>query len=127
MIQFLLETTSGGSFKDNWVLLVLIGVLLIVFMVVPAFTQSRKNKKYKEMIDKIQIGDEIMTIGGIVGKITEVKDLSPTDKHIVIETGAGDNKSTIVLDVNAIFKVVNPAIAPQEPAPEPQTEPDKAE
>ncbi|HEY8419202.1 MAG TPA: preprotein translocase subunit YajC [Clostridia bacterium] len=115
MIQFLLDTTSGGgSLKDNWVLLVLVGVLLIVFMVLPIFTQNRDKKKYKAMIDKIRIGDEIKTIGGIVGKIIEIKDISATEKQMVIETGVGDNKSTLVLDMNAIFTVTNPTLAPEE-------------
>jgi preprotein translocase subunit YajC len=114
MIQFLLDTTPSGGIKDNWVFLVLVGVLLIVFMVLPIFTQNRDKKKYKAMIDKIRLGDEIKTIGGIVGKIIEIKDISATEKQIVIETGAGDNRSTLVLDMNAIFSVINPTIAPQE-------------
>ncbi|HEY8423398.1 MAG TPA: preprotein translocase subunit YajC [Clostridia bacterium] len=114
MIQFLLDTTNSGSaFKDNWVLLVLLGVLLIVFMVLPIFTQKRNNKKFQEMIDKIHIGDEVKTIGGVVGKIIEIREISATEKHMVLETGAGENKSTIIFDMNAILNVVNPAAVPE--------------
>lgn len=113
MIQFLLETAGGGSvFKDNWVFWVLVGVLLIVFMILPIFTQRRNNKKYKEMIEKIHIGDEVKTIGGIVGRVVEILDKSETEKYMVIETGVGDNKSTMVFDMNAVLNVVNPAIQP---------------
>lgn len=123
MIQFLLDTTGGGSsFKDNWLLLVLVGVLLIVFMILPIFTQRRNNKKYKEMIDKIHIGDEVKTIGGVVGTIIEIQDKSETEKYMVLETGIGDKKSTMVFDMNAILNVTNPAIVPQDTIEEPQTE-----
>ncbi|NLC17261.1 MAG: preprotein translocase subunit YajC [Clostridiales bacterium] len=114
MIQFLLETAGGGNaFKDNWVFWVLVAALLIVFIILPIFTQRRNNKKYKEMIEKIHIGDEVKTIGGIVGRVVEILDKSETEKYMVLETGIGGSKSTMVFDMNAILNVVNPAIQPQ--------------
>ena len=63
-------------------LLVIIG--LFYFM-------SRGNKKREReqllMLDSLQIGDEVITIGGVMGKISSVKEDS-----VVIESGADKNK-----------------------------------
>ena len=68
---FLLEgeaTTSGGW----WIYLILFGFLAIFFI----FT-SRKNKKQEqkeaEQRDNLQVGDEVTTIGGIIGMVVSVK------------------------------------------------------
>ena len=78
-------------------------------MVMPIFTQKKNNKKYKEMVDKINIGDEVKTIGGVIGKIVDIKSKSETEKFMVIETGTGDSKSTMTFDMNAILNVITPA------------------
>ena len=72
---FLLEgeatnTTGGGS---SWIIY---GVLLAVLAVFFIFT-SRKNKKQERMEaeqrDNLQVGDEVTTIGGIIGMVVSVK------------------------------------------------------
>ena len=71
---FLLEgetttTTNGGGW---WIYLILFGFLAIFFI----FT-SRKNKKQEqkeaEQRDNLQVGDEVTTIGGIIGMVVSVK------------------------------------------------------
>jgi preprotein translocase subunit YajC len=72
---FLLEgeatnTAGGGS---SWIIY---GVLLAVLAVFFIFT-SRKNKKQERMEaeqrDNLQVGDEVTTIGGIIGMVVSVK------------------------------------------------------
>ena len=70
---FLLEgeaTTGGGS---SWIIY---GVLLAFLAVFFIFT-SRKNKKQEqkeaEQRDNLQVGDEVTTIGGIIGMVVSVK------------------------------------------------------
>ncbi len=69
---FLLEegTTGGGS---TWIVY---GILLAVLVVFFIFT-SRKNKKQEqkeaEQRDNLQVGDEVTTIGGIIGMVVSVK------------------------------------------------------
>ena len=45
--------------------------------------QKKKQKEEQQMRDNLQIGDEITTIGGIMGRVVTVKEDS-----IVLETGA---------------------------------------
>ena len=60
--------------------LILIVVLMYFMMIRP---QKKKQKEEQQMRDSIQIGDEITTIGGIMGRVVTVKEDS-----IVLETGA---------------------------------------
>ena len=57
-------------------------IILVIFYFVLLRPQSKKEKETKQMRDNIQIGDEICTIGGIVG-------------IVVIETGGERNKLRI--------------------------------
>ena len=67
---FLLEETTGGSGWVTIVMIVLMFALLYFFMIRP---QKKQEKKDAEMRDAIQVGDEVTTIGGIIGKIVSVK------------------------------------------------------
>ena len=60
-------------------LLVLI-VLMYFLMIRP---QKKKDKQIQDMIRNLQVGDEIVTIGGICGKIVKTK-----DETIVIQVGS---------------------------------------
>ena len=53
--------------------IIMIGVLFIVlyfFMIRP---QKKQEKKDAEMRNSLQVGDEVTTIGGIIGKVVSVK------------------------------------------------------
>ena len=60
-------------------------VIMLVVVIALFWFMSRKQKKEEQalqaMKDSIKIGDEITTIGGIVGRVVNVK-----DETIVIET-----------------------------------------
>ena len=60
-------------------LLILI-VLMYFLMIRP---QKKKDKQISDMRSSLQVGDEIVTIGGICGKIVKTK-----DETIVIQVGA---------------------------------------
>lgn len=64
--------------------IVLIFVVFYFFMIRP---EKKQNKKIAEMRDSLRVGDEVVTIGGIVGKITNVN-----GDQITLETGADRNK-----------------------------------
>ena len=62
--------------------LIIIFVLFFFMIIRP---QMKKAKEAKAMIEAIQKGDEVVTSGGIVGKITKV-----TDALVVIDINAGN-------------------------------------
>ena len=75
---FLLEGTSQTSILPTIIMLVLVGVFFYFFMIRP---QKKKEKEEAQMRDNLEIGDEITTIGGIIGKIVSIK-----DETFVLET-----------------------------------------
>ena len=72
------QGAEGGS---TWMLLIYIvifGVIIYFMMIRP---ERKRRKEEQKLRDGIQVGDEILTIGGIYGKIVSVKEDS-----YVIET-----------------------------------------
>lgn len=73
-----------------WVMIIYL-VLIFAFMYfVLIRPQRKKQKKEEEMRNNIQVGDEIITIGGIYGRIVAVKEDS-----FIIESGPDRSKQRI--------------------------------
>ncbi len=80
---------------------IMMGLMFLVLYFVAIRPQKKKEKKMREMIAALKIGDEVASIGGIHGKITRIK-----DDVFVLETGIGTTKSFITIERNAISRVV---------------------
>ena len=80
---------SGETSSSLPMILMMVAVFGVMYflMIRP---QKKKQKEEQAMRDNLQIGDEITTIGGIIGKIVTVKDDS-----LIIETGADRNRMKI--------------------------------
>ena len=77
------NNANGGM--NMWVIILLyvaIFAAIYFFMIRP---NSKRKKQEQAMRDNLEIGDEITTIGGIMGKVVSIKE--ETDSF-VIETGA---------------------------------------
>lgn len=70
MLNILLETSGGG---DIWVTVIMIAVLVLFFYFFMIRPQKKQQKADAEMRDGLAVGDEITTIGGIIGKIVSIK------------------------------------------------------
>ena len=114
--------------------IVLLALLIVALLVVPMFTNKKRAKQTDELHRSLQPGDVVKTIGGVVGTIIEIRQVSPVDKEMIIETGVGDNKTTMVFDIQALYQVMSrsstivPAkdeaeVAEEEAAPEQNNEP----
>ena len=68
----MLESTGGnaGGTIGSIVMIVLLVVFFYFFMIRP---QKKQEKKDAEMRDALAVGDEVTTIGGIIGKVISVK------------------------------------------------------
>lgn len=71
---FLLDTAEGSGGGGNlWItigMIALLFVFLYFFMIRP---QKKQERKDAEMRDALQVGDEVTTIGGIIGKVVSIK------------------------------------------------------
>lgn len=79
------EGQEGGGLM-SFLPIILIVVVFYLFFIRPQMKKSKEQRKYRESLKK---GDKIVTIGGIHGKILEVR-----DKTFVIEVD-GQNRLTI--------------------------------
>lgn len=91
---------AGGSLIPSLALPVIMLVVLYFIMIRP---QRKKDKLVKEMLSQLTVGDKILTIGGIHGKITAIKD----DK-LIIESGMGADVSHIKIEKWAVKEVIKP-------------------
>jgi preprotein translocase subunit YajC len=62
-------TGSGGNMLVNVLPLVLIFVVFYFLLIRP---QTKRAKEHREMVGKLAAGDEVVTNGGILGRISEV-------------------------------------------------------
>ncbi len=67
------ESTGGGSLI--WTLLPFVFIFGIFYFLV-ILPQKKQKQQLQEMIASLKINDEIVTNGGVIGKIKEVKDTS---------------------------------------------------
>ncbi|MBE6708628.1 MAG: preprotein translocase subunit YajC [Ruminococcaceae bacterium] len=92
-MRFLLDAaaegaTGGGSGIVTIVMLVAMIAIFYFFMYRP---QKKQDKQQNEMRNSIEVGDEITTIGGIIGKIVSIK-----EETLVIETTKDKTKIRIL-------------------------------
>jgi len=65
----------------------LFGPLILIFYFLILRPQSQQAKKHKAMVAELQRGDEIITRGGVIGKIKKVN-----DDEIIISSGSSELK-----------------------------------
>ena len=78
MFNFLLESTN--AMDGSWIYLIMIGLIVVMFVFMNR-SQKKKDKEAQDMRDALQVGDEVTTIGGIIGKVVSIK-----EETFVLET-----------------------------------------
>ena len=92
------------------VLMVLLIAMIYFMMIRP---QKKKEKADKEMRDALRVGDEVITIGGIIGKVEKIN-----EKSIIISTSAGKNKIEFLKSAIASVSSKDPGAAAKTAAKE---------
>jgi len=92
---------NGGSI---WIYVVLI-VVVVAMLVLPSITNRKRMKEYNQMLDQLRVGDEVRTIGGVVGRVTKINTKGEL-KTFVLETGAKGSKTTMEFDMAAVGTVL---------------------
>ncbi len=89
------------------VMFIIVGLLLVVMVVLPMFTNKKRQQAVQEMHSRITVGTKIKTVGGIVGTIIQINEINSLEKEFVLETGLDGSKCTMVFDFNAIYQVMS--------------------
>ena len=79
---------TGASAATSLIMIVAMLAIFYFFMYRP---QKKQDKEQNDMRNNLKVGDEITTIGGIIGKIVSIK-----DETVLIETSNERNKIRIL-------------------------------
>jgi preprotein translocase subunit YajC len=83
------QGASGGS--DFLLQLVPILLMFVIFYLLLLRPQQQRVKQHKEMVANLRRGDTVVTSGGIIGKVTKVRDDGEIEVEIADNgTGGGD-------------------------------------
>ena len=84
-------TSNTANQKSSSIqMIVMMVILFAVMYFLMIRPQKKRQKEEQEMRNALEIGDEIVTIGGIVGRVVTIR-----ENDLIIETGADRNKMKI--------------------------------
>ncbi len=118
MINNMLFAALFGEGAGGWLTLIPMLLIVGVMFFFMFRSQKKQEKEANDMRNNLQIGDEVTTIGGIIGEIVRIK-----EETVTIETGKDRTKIRILrsairtVDVHAQDKYGTPAPAPAEAEP----------
>jgi len=98
MIQ---QSGGGGGFTVLALQMLAIG-LVFYFLILRPSSQARK--KHAELLTGLKKGDEIMTSGGLVGRVKEIKEVESEgakEVRVTVESGT----STVVVERSRIVRI----------------------
>lgn len=94
------EPMGIGAMITSMLPLILVFVVMYLMMIRP---QRKKEKELRKQINAMKVGDKVVTIGGICGKVSKIK-----DNFVILETGnigTQTEKSFIKFEKSAIKEV----------------------
>jgi preprotein translocase subunit YajC len=95
----LAQAAPEGNALMGMLPIVLMFVILYFLMIRP---QMKRQKEHKNLLAALSKGDEVVTAGGLLGKVTRV-----TDTYITVEIGeAADKPIEVVVQKSAVSTVL---------------------
>lgn len=65
---------AGHAQQSPWSMFLLPLLIIVFFYFILIRPQSKRAKEHKNLLSKVGIGDEVLTAGGMVGRVTKLKD-----------------------------------------------------
>jgi len=92
---------AGGAFA-SFIPLILIFLIMYFLLIRP---QQKKMKQHKAMVDALRRGDQVVTQGGLIGKVSKVKD----DEEIEVEIAENVRVRVVRHTVAQVLNKTEPA------------------
>ena len=112
MVRYLLdgaaattEQTQGGA--NPLIMVAIFAVFIILWYVIALRPQRKKEKELRAKVDKMRVGDQVITIGGLVGKVANIR-----DDEVTIMTSAAN--TLVTFKKNAINSVISRDAKPED-------------
>lgn len=87
---------ASPSFLE--VLILPLGLLAIMYFMIIR-PQSKRNKEHRELLQNLKVGEEVVTTGGIIGRIKAV-----ADTFVTLEVAAGVSVKVVTNNVSGYTK-----------------------
>ncbi len=96
--------TAGGGIGGvgQFIPLLLIFAIMYFLLIRP---QQKKMKDHRKMVDALRRGDQVVTAGGIIGKVTKVKD----DNEVDVEIASGVKIRVVQSTITNVLSKTEPA------------------
>lgn len=85
------SVAQAGTMEQMLLTFIPLALMLVVFYFLLIRPEKKRAKKMKEMLDNLQIGDEVVTTGGIIGLV-----LKATEDTVLLETGSDRTRIRIL-------------------------------
>lgn len=94
----------------NWTDPTMIFTLILLVGLVAMMMYSVKRRKsarvqVEKMLDELRPGQRVRTVGGIIGRIKEIREESPQVKTILLQTGSDKYPAYMLFDIQAIYGI----------------------
>ena len=102
------DAAGNPGSGNSWIMWVIIAVVLVLMVVLTIIPQRKRKKEQEKMMSSLAVGTKLMTVGGIVGRITQVN----ADNTLIINVGTESTPTLIVIDRKAVGYVLENVNAP---------------
>ncbi len=87
------QTATPAAQQPSWMPMVILTAMMLVMYALLIRPQAKKQREQKAMNEALAKGDEVVTSGGLIGRITEL-----TPQYMTLQVGsAGDKPVTITV------------------------------
>lgn len=98
-MNYLATAGAGGSAGILGMLLPFVFMIGIFYLLI-FLPENKRKKKYSSMISALKVNDEVITKGGIIGRIVNIQ-----DDFVIVESGP--DRMRIKLDKNGVLNIIN--------------------
>lgn len=98
------QAAGAGSAFASFVPLILIFAIMYFLLIRP---QQKKLKEHKAMVEALRRGDQVLTQGGIVGKVVKVNE----DGMLEVEIAEGIKVKVLRSSISQVMSKTEPAAA----------------
>lgn len=102
---------GAGGIASMLTMLIPLALIIVFFYFFIIRPEKKRNKEMQNMLDSIQVADEVITNGGIIGRVLSVK-----EDTVLIETGSDRTKIRVLKSAIAKNNTVHEAPAEEAPA-----------
>lgn len=85
------QSAPGGAQGGGFEMLIMLGVFGLIFYFMLYRPQAKRVKEHKSLVSSLSKGDEVLTQGGLVGKIIKVN-----EEKDFIEIALNDNTNIVI-------------------------------